>query len=264
MTTLNKNYTKILGTDDADTIDDTNSTQIDEIEADMTTIETDLTANQAATSLNTTHRTSDGTDHANVVLADTHRLGDGSDHADVATNTSDIASHKAATAAHGVTGNIVGDTDAQTLANKTLTTPKIDSIAEETLDNGVTIDGVNLKDGEITTANSVGTANIADGAVTLAKTTGIIGADASGKEIRYGSAVVTTDATGLASITYSSAFATATSTVTVTSGDYTIGNLNISINGTSSTGFGVKVRIADTAADAASITLRVNYIAIGY
>ena len=36
---------------------------------------------------NTTHISSDGTDHANVVTNDTHVAGDGSDHADVATNT---------------------------------------------------------------------------------------------------------------------------------------------------------------------------------
>lgn len=66
MTTLNKNYTKMLGNDNASTIDDTNSTQIDEIEADMTTIETDLTANENATALNTTHRTSTGADHTYI------------------------------------------------------------------------------------------------------------------------------------------------------------------------------------------------------
>ena len=40
-----------------------------------------------AVGLNTTHSTSDGTDHSHVGLNDTHRTGDGSDHADVATNT---------------------------------------------------------------------------------------------------------------------------------------------------------------------------------
>lgn len=40
-----------------------------------------------AVALNTTHASSDGTDHANVVTNDTHVAGDGSDHADVALNT---------------------------------------------------------------------------------------------------------------------------------------------------------------------------------
>ena len=46
MTTLNKNYTRIEGTDAVSTIDDTNNTQLAEIEADMSTIETDLTKAQ--------------------------------------------------------------------------------------------------------------------------------------------------------------------------------------------------------------------------
>lgn len=37
--------------------------------------------------LNTTHRSSNGNDHSNVVLNNTHRTGNGADHADVATNT---------------------------------------------------------------------------------------------------------------------------------------------------------------------------------
>ena len=39
----------------------------------------------------TTHTTSDGTDHANVVTNDTHVAGDGSDHANVATNDTHVA-----------------------------------------------------------------------------------------------------------------------------------------------------------------------------
>lgn len=39
MAPLNKNYTRILGTDTVKTIDDTNNTQLSQIEADMTTIE---------------------------------------------------------------------------------------------------------------------------------------------------------------------------------------------------------------------------------
>lgn len=69
----------------------------------------------------------------------------------------------------------------QTLTNKTLTSPTIntatianptltvDTISEFTGANGVTIDGVKLKDGALATNNSVVTANITDGAVTPAK-----------------------------------------------------------------------------------------------
>lgn len=45
-----------------------------------------------AVGLNTTHRSSDGTDHSHVVLNDAHRSGDGSDHANVALNDTHRAS----------------------------------------------------------------------------------------------------------------------------------------------------------------------------
>src|SRR3990167_5658565 len=47
----------------------------------------------------------------------------------------------------------------KTLTTPTLTTPKVDTINEETSANGVTVDGLNIKDGALTTANSVITAN---------------------------------------------------------------------------------------------------------
>lgn len=70
---------------------------------------------------------------------------------------------------------------AQTFTNKTLTSPvinggsitnstiSVDSISEYTAANGVTVDGLNLKDGKLNTNNSVVTANITDSAVTPAK-----------------------------------------------------------------------------------------------
>jgi hypothetical protein len=76
---------------------------------------------------------------------------------------------------------IVTESATQGMANKTLTSPTIntativnptitaDSIAEYTSANGVTIDGLNLKDGKLNTNNSVVTANITDTAVTPAK-----------------------------------------------------------------------------------------------
>lgn len=70
---------------------------------------------------------------------------------------------------------------AQTFTNKTLTAPVIsggtidnstitvDAIGEHTVANGVTIDGLNIKDGALNTNNSVVTSNITDSAVTPAK-----------------------------------------------------------------------------------------------
>ena len=59
----------------------------DDVNTSTDTVDSTMKANEDAIALNTTHRGSDGTDHANVVLNDSHRTGDGSDHADVATNT---------------------------------------------------------------------------------------------------------------------------------------------------------------------------------
>lgn len=72
---LNKDYTKILGTDNANTIDDTNSTQIDEIEADMTTIETAVTtAQEDITTLETNNTgTNTGDNAANTTYASDYR-----------------------------------------------------------------------------------------------------------------------------------------------------------------------------------------------
>lgn len=76
---------------------------------------------------------------------------------------------------------VVSTTGIQTLTNKTLTSPAItggtianptltvDSIAEFTASNGVTVSGLNIKTGKLNTNNSVVTANITDTAVTPAK-----------------------------------------------------------------------------------------------
>jgi hypothetical protein len=78
--------------------------------------------------------------------------------------------------------SIVTLTGSQTLTQKTLTSPTItnaiisnptltvDTISEFTSANGVTIDGLNIKDGKLNTNNSVVTSNITDGAVTSDKT----------------------------------------------------------------------------------------------
>ena len=49
---------------------------------------------------------------------------------------------------------------------------QVDTIAEKTSTNGVTVDGLNIKDSKLVTTNSVVTANITDANVTLAKLAG--------------------------------------------------------------------------------------------
>lgn len=76
---------------------------------------------------------------------------------------------------------VVTLTGVQTLTNKTLTSPTInsatisnptltvDTVSEYTAANGVTVDGLNIKDSKLNTNNSVVTSNITDDAVTSAK-----------------------------------------------------------------------------------------------
>lgn len=59
-----------------------------------------------------------------------------------------------------------------------------DTISEKTSANGVTIDGLNLKDGKLNTNDSVVTSNITDGAVTAIKTS--FGGDYSTSEVGTG------------------------------------------------------------------------------
>lgn len=81
-------------------------------------------------------------------------------------------------------GTIVGTTDSQTLTNKTLTSPVINTptinnptlntniVSEFTNNNGVSVDGLLIKDGKLATNDSVIGSNITNGAVTYAKTDG--------------------------------------------------------------------------------------------
>ena len=52
---------------------------------------------------------------------------------------------------------------------------KVDTVAEKTSANGVTVDGLNIKDSKLVTANSIVETNITNGAVTYAKTNGNFG-----------------------------------------------------------------------------------------
>ena len=76
------------------------------------------------------------------------------------------------------TTTLVGRDTTDTLTNKTLTSPTInnatidnpvlqtDTVSEHTAANGVTVDGLNIKDGKLNTNNSVVTANVTDAAIT--------------------------------------------------------------------------------------------------
>lgn len=76
-----------------------------------------------------------------------------------------VTSEQLLAAVTGETG-----TGALVFANTpTLNTPKVDTINENTSTNGVTIDGLNIKDGKLNTNDSVTSVNITDGSITNAK-----------------------------------------------------------------------------------------------
>ena len=87
----------------------------------------------------------------------------------------------------------------------TLVTPSVDTINESTPTNGVTIDGLNLKDSKLNTNNSVVTANITNASVTPDKLS-------TGAQTAYVATSETTTSTSFTDLT------TITDSVTVTVG----------------------------------------------
>lgn len=69
----------------------------------------------------------------------------------------------------GVLSDETGTGSAVFATTPTLTTPKVNTINEETAANGVTVDGLNIKDSKLNTNNSVVTANYTNSSVTADK-----------------------------------------------------------------------------------------------
>lgn len=65
-----------------------------------------------------------------------------------------------------ISGNVTGG---GTYTSPTLVTPSVDTVNESTPANGVSIDGLNIKDSKLTTADSVVTANVTNDAITATK-----------------------------------------------------------------------------------------------
>jgi hypothetical protein len=113
MTTLNKSYTRIAGTDAVNTIDNTNNTPLTQIEADMTTIETNLTRLDATSGSNTGDQSLTG------LVATTRKVNNKALSSDVTLTTADIADSTDARYC----------TDAQKTAIGTIATPTDATVA---------------------------------------------------------------------------------------------------------------------------------------
>ena len=114
---------------------------------------------------------------------------------------------------------------------------KVDTVAEKTSANGVTIDGLNIKDSKLVTANSVIETNLTDNIVTLAKmasgTDGnIISYDASGNPVAIATGndgqVLTSTGAGSppafeTAVTGLTGVSTNSGNVTITDGNLTFG-----------------------------------------
>jgi hypothetical protein len=143
----------------------------------------------------------------------------------------------------------------------TLVTPAVNTINESTPANGVTIDGLNIKDGALNTNNSVVTANITNASVTANKlATGAASATVATSE--------TTTSTSYAQL------ATTTDTVTVTVGANGLALVSVAAtcsnsgaDGTTSISFaisGASTVAASTAKHTASMRLATATAAIRY
>lgn len=173
-----KNFTNPTSADYQDGVGVLHATQHTDINDEVAAIETELgTTPKAPTLTSPASSASDVAELLGMVLQQLKNISGETNWYD-AVGTS-LNTHVAATAVHGATGAVVGTTNAQTLTNKTLTSPdinagtvdaitsltiandvdigpyefragslKTDIIAEETAGVGVTIDGVKLKDSE--------------------------------------------------------------------------------------------------------------------
>jgi hypothetical protein len=179
--------------------------------------------------------------------------------------TGDLTTHTGASSGvHGVTGSVVGTSDAQTLTNKTLTSPAVDG-------NGVVFEGATANDFETTLTVTDPTE---DRTITLPNATGTVALtgnklDAFAATTSSELASVISDETGTGALVFANTptlvtpnIGEATGTSLVLSGDLTVNGTTTTINSTEITiddknlVLGAVATPSDAGADGGGITLK--------
>jgi hypothetical protein len=175
-----------------------------------------------------------------------------------------VSTHAGLTSTHGVTGNIVGTSDAQTLTNKTLTSPAVDG-------NGIVFEGATANDFETTltvtdpTSDKTITLPDATGTVALTNNKLDVFAATTSSELR----TVISDETGTGALVFADTptlvtpnIGAATGTSLVLSGDLTVNGTTTTINSTEITIddknliLGAVTSPTDAGADGGGLTLK--------
>ena len=175
-----------------------------------------------------------------------------------------VSTHAGLTSTHGVTGNIVGTSDSQTLTNKTLTSPAVDG-------NGIVFEGATANDFETTltvtdpTSDKTITLPDATGTVALTNNKLDVFAATTSAELR----TVISDETGTGALVFADTptlvtpnIGAATGTSLVLSGDLTVNGTTTTINSTEITiddknlVLGAVTSPTDAGADGGGLTLK--------
>jgi hypothetical protein len=185
-------------------------------------------------------------------------------------SASDLSTHTgASTGVHGVTGSVVGTTDAQTLSSKTLTSPVVSGLALS--DSSIVFEGSSADDNETTLTVTNPTA---DRTITLPDSTGTVAltnnkldafAATTSSELR----TVISDETGTGALVFADTptlvtpnIGAATGTSLVLSGDLTVNGTTTTINSTEITiddknlVLGAVTSPTDAGADGGGLTLK--------